>query len=343
MNNRIKDCVDLLKTDSEQIVGCFDFDELTNKTIIITGASGLIGVNFISSLKEISKKINGLRIIPIIQSDPSDFLKPFLNQKGTTSYQGNLTDENFIDTLPMADIIVHAAGFGQPVRFTADPLSTLKLNTITTFKLFDKLKPKGKFLFISSSEIYNGLKSERYTEDQIGTTNTSDPRACYIEGKRTGETICNLFQAKGFTTHSIRLSLTYGPGSKKGDKRVLPSIIEQGLQGEIELLDSGTASRTYCYISDAIELMWYVLLHGKKNLYNIGGNTTATIKELALNIAKKLNAPVIIPDSEKSLVGAPANVNLNMDRILSEYPKKKFVSLDEGLTKTIDWYRHLNH
>jgi UDP-glucuronate decarboxylase len=339
MNTGIKSAPDLLKEDAARVVQCFDFRWLKGKTVMITGASGLIGINFLASLWEISEKIEGLRIIPVIQPEPPGFLVPYLSGKGTLTYTGDLTDDQFLSSLPMADLIIHAAGFGQPRRFMADPIGALKLNTYTTFRLFDKLNTEGRFLFMSSSEIYNGLLPQKYSEEQIGTTNPFNPRACYIEGKRTGETICNLYHEKGVSAYSIRLSLTYGPGTGKGDQRVLPSLIEKGLSGRIELVDSGNAGRTFCYISDAIELMWHIILNGKRNLYNIGGFSSLTIKELAYSIAKILDVPVIFPERESSIPGAPDNVSLDMSRILTEYPKHDFLDLGEGLKRTIEWYK----
>jgi nucleoside-diphosphate-sugar epimerase len=263
-----------------------------------------------------------------------------IKRSGFSFYAGDLTNEDFLKILPNADIIIHAAGFGQPNKFTGSPIVSLKINTFSTFKLFEKLNENGRFLFISSSDIYNGLESENYSELQIGNTNTNHPRACYIEGKRTGETIGYLYHLQNIKTHSIRLSLTYGPGTRKGDQRVLPSLIEKGLKGSINLLDAGDATRTFCYISDAIEMIWYIILNGEQYLYNLGGVTKTTIKSLAKIIGEILNVPVNFPDKNQSIEGAPEDVSLDMTRLFTEYPKKHFIDLKEGLQNTIEWQRN---
>jgi len=137
---------------------------------------------------------------------------------------------------------------------------TLKLNTETTFYLFDKLKKNGKFLFLSTSEVYSGLANPPHKESEIGTTNTTHPRSCYIEAKRCGEAICNAHREKGVQSKSARLSLAYGPGTKPNDLRVINSFIQKALQGKRELLDQGEAKRTYCYKSDKTEIMETVLI-----------------------------------------------------------------------------------
>jgi len=224
-----------------------------------------------------------------------------------------------------------------------NPTKTLKLNTLATFILFDKLNTGGKFLFISSSEVYSGNKNFPYKETEIGKTNTDHQRSCYIEAKRCGEAICNAQRIKGINAKSVRLSLAYGPGTKPNDQRVLNSFIQKAIESkEIKLLDKGEAKRTYCYITDAVEIMWHVLLNGKEAIYNIGGESKTTISELAKKIGRYMDVPVIFPkSSENTLSGAPEDVCLDMKKVKNEFNKSNFTSLDEGLKKTIEWQKIL--
>ena len=169
-------------------------------------------------------------------------------------------------------------------------VKTLKINTIGTFNLLEKLLPEGKFMFISSSEVYSGLSTPPHRENEIGTTNTTHPRSCYIEAKRCGEAICNAYRAMGIQAKSARLSLAYGPGTRPNDMRVINSFIQKALiQGYINLMDQGLAFRTYCYISDAMEIMWNILVKGKEPVYNVGGFSKVTIAELAKLIGAEIN------------------------------------------------------
>ncbi len=331
----------ILTADAEQVANSLNFKELSNKNIMITGANGLIGINFLISLIEIAKKVSGIKIYIIIRSKPTAFLLPFLNDNNITVFNGDLTDEQFMKSLPNADIIIHAAGSGVPAVFLKNKLSSLKINTITTFELFEKLNLNGKFLFISSSDLYNGLNTGSFSENQIGTTNTNHPRACYIEGKRTGETICSIYREEGVKAYSVRLALTYGPGISFNDSRVLPTFIRKALNNKIELLDAGESFRSFCYVSDAIEMMWFILLNGKQNLYNIGGEDKIKIKDLANLIGKKLDVPVYLPTIKKTISGAPKYVDINIDKILLESKKKNFVKLKTGLDNTINWLKQL--
>ncbi len=138
------------------------------------------------------------------------------------------------------------------------------------------------------------------------------------------------------------MALAYGPGTRKHDTRVLNSFIERALcQKRIELLDAGQAIRTYCYISDTVEMLWRILLFGREGVYNVGGLSTVSILELGRLIAGKTGATVSCPAVATQLAGAPEQVRLDLSRIESEFGKRQYVSLDEGLEKTIAWQREL--
>jgi nucleoside-diphosphate-sugar epimerase len=110
------------------------------------------------------------------------------------------------------------------------------------------------------------------------------------------------------------------------------------------MMDRGRAKRTYCYARDAVEIMWQILLNGKEPIYNVGGFSSTTIAKLAQKIAKDLKVKVIMPKEEKKLQGAPDDVRLDMSKTAKEFGKNKkdFVSLDQGLKNTIEWYKELH-
>ncbi|MDD2805779.1 MAG: NAD-dependent epimerase/dehydratase family protein [Elusimicrobiales bacterium] len=336
-----KELIELLTSDARRVAASQDFRALAGKRVLITGAGGLIGLNFLASLERVAEEVPGIAIFPVIHSEPPPFLAPLLGHRAVRPYRGDLTDENFLRTLPEADLVIHAAGSGEPARFMQDPVACLRINSFTTFELLKKLGGKGTFLFLSSTDVYNGLASPRYSEDQIGTTNTDHPRACYIEGKRSGETLCNLYRERGVNAVSVRLSVTYGPGTRQGDQRALPAFVQKGLAGRIDLLDQGDAERTFCYVSDAVELMWHAALRGVRNCYNVGGVSEIKIRDLAQLVGRLLNAPVSVPAAGGGVSGAPAATRLDLGRILSECGKKDFVGLEEGLARTIAWHRNL--
>lgn len=330
--------VQIIADDAKITVMKTDLGELADKSIVITGASGLIGTHFLACLRQIKEEF---KLFAVIQSEPMPYLKYFLDDKRVKVLRGDLTSQSFRKKIPQAEYIIHTAGYAQPGRFMEDQIKTLKLNTEVQLSLFEKLSTNGKYLFLSTSEIYSGSSNVPYKETDIGTTNTTHPRACYIEGKRCGEAICNAYRTKGIDAKSARLSLAYGPGTKPGDKRVLNSFIEKALEGKISLLDQGSANRTYCYVTDAVEIMWKILLHGKDAIYNVGGNSRITIRELAQKIGDYMKVPVEFPKESNESKGAPEDVWLDMKKVQNEFGKTDYVPFDEGLKRTIEWQKAL--
>jgi len=332
---------ELILQDAHQIFAKIDYSELVGKRILITGASGLIGTHFLASLNYLKAKANlSLLVYAIVNNDPEEYFKDITGFDGVEIIGGDLTDASFVRNLPKANFIIHAAGYGQPGKFLQDPVKTIKLNTVALLGLFEKVVDNGKLLFISTSEVYTGSLHLPYSEKDIGNTNTDHPRACYIEAKRCGETICNAHRQKGIQAKSARVSLAYGPGTRKGDRRVINEFIQKGLEGGISLIDQGHARRTYCYITDAVEIMWNILLKGSGAIYNVGGLSKVTVRELAQRIGDYLKVPVIFPtDVSGSLTGAPNDVYMDMMKVEHEFKKREYIDLADGLTRTIEWQK----
>ena len=337
------DSIFLMEKDAREILERVDFSVFAGKRILLTGASGLIGLNFLALFSEAKKRNNSrLDLTGIINSEANDVLNYFSQESSFELVRGDLTEPSFLKSLGKFDYVIHAASYGQPGKFMSDPIKTLKLNTVTTFELFDCLALDGKFLFISTSEVYSGNTNLPYAEEQIGTTNTTHPRSCYIEAKRCGEAICNAYRSKGVKASSARLALAYGPGTRADDQRVLNLFIKRAyLEKQITLQDMGAAMRTYCYVSDALEIMMNILISGDAPIYNVGGIEKTTIAKLAQSIGAYLEVPVIFPKSAIEMSDAPLDVDLDMRFVAQEFNKTRFVTLADGLKSTIDWQKFL--
>lgn len=335
----MSDLVAIIQKDVLKILPRVDFQELHGKTILVTGASGLVGTYFLAILRELRAKKMSCKVVAVVQNKFPEYLSYF--GEDVKFIRCDLTDAKCLSSLPQADYIIHAAGYGQPGKFMEDPIKTIELNTTCTIALCEKLKKGGKFLFLSTSELYSGLPNPPYREDQVGTTNTTHPRSCYIEAKRCGEAIVNAYRGQGLNAKSARLSLAYGPATKPNDQRAINSFIQKALAGKLELLDEGLARRTYCYVEDAVEILWNILLFGKEPIYNVGGISSVTIAELAGTIGKFLNVAVIFPKVPKQDRAAPEDVRLDMTKVKDEFNKTEYISLDRGLARTIEWQKLL--
>jgi len=313
-----------------------------NKKILILGCTGIVGQYFVGLFLNLLNTNYSPKSITLASKNKIPFYLNFLKKNKKIKIIQNDISKNKLRIFKNYDCIIFCAGYGQPSKFLNNPIETINLNTTILNSFMHKLRREGKFLYISSSEIYNKNKKKNLTENDIGQTNTDDPRASYIEAKRCGEAIVNINKKKyNIDVKSIRLCLAYGPGSKKNDGRALYQFIDRSIINKnLEIQDSGLAKRKYIYILDAIKMMLNITVFGKEITYNIAGKEYVTIKSLAKKITDIFNIKLQTKNND-SLSGSPADISLSIKRYEDEFGKINLTNIDDGLKKTINWHKLL--
>ena len=311
--------------------------------ILITGASGLIGINLLAFFlsEEFSEKSIELHIC--VNSDSSRAFLEAVFPKVTLYFTkiDLISLENQIISARY-DYIFHLATYGQPGKFLSEKQETMRLNSIGLIRLFDNLSPEGRFFYASTSEVYSGNSNLPHKESEIGTTTTVHARASYIEAKRFGETYCHLKAKSGSKAYSGRISLAFGPGFRKGDQRVLNEFIFSGLQsGFINMLDDGSAIRVYCYIRDALDMILALIHTDHFEPINISGVEKVSIIELANKVGKSCKAQVFPGSPVANQTGAPLVVSSSSELSSRILDKKTYVSIDEGVERSVEWGKYL--
>lgn len=331
--------------------------QLKNKTILITGASGLIGSNLVAYLDFLNKREElNLKIIAIHRSSlekwmPRSAKIRYIQLDLTENEQalsfGNeqvLSNRNKLLRNLKFQYLIHCATYAQPKKFLEYPKETVSLNIDVLFNLLEQSeKNRAIFLYLSSAEIYGEADRTHIptNEAYFGNVNTLTNRAIYAESKRLAETICYLFSKK-IRIKIARALIAYGPGVKYDDKRVISEFIKKAQEdGEITMMDEGLAQRTFCFITDMIEMLLNIMLSGKEIAYNVCGKDTTTIRGLAKFIARITQAKFNYKFKERAVKGTPLILTLDNNRYLSEFKKKAFVSLNEGLVITSEWFKNL--
>jgi len=343
MDNFIeKTCDDIFAT---QDFSCFD-----NKTILITGANGLLGgiiADFFSYLnKRKNFKIN-LLLTSKSESSKLSRIKHLLKEDYVYYFSHDLSKSNDYPDLTKykIDYCFYSAGYATPMKFLSNPIEVLNTNInglYETLNLVIENNPNSKFLYISSGEIYSANSNvDLYKEEDIINVDVSNKRNFYKIGKITGELLINHFRDKGFKASSIRTTICYGPGVLDNDNRVLSDLVRKGIYDDvIQLMDSGNSTRRFLHISDFCSMIFNIIKTCKSETYNVNGNNELSIFEIASIIAEVLNKPALRGNELNIITQHTAHsVSMSIDRYENEFGKHNFKSMKEGIKEFIEWYR----
>lgn len=262
------------------------WEKLKNKTVMITGASGMVGSYMLYVLLMLNdEKHYGIKVDAVMRN-VNKLPEEVRNREDVNVVVADVTKD--IPDVGDIDYIIHAASPASPLIMQNQPVETIAANTIGTFKTLELAKEKNAegYLFISSREIYGQPDEgqEFFYENTYGFVDQLNPRSCYSEGKKAAETMCVCFHEEyGLNTKIARLAHTYGPGMSIYDGRVQADFLKNVYHNEdIVLKSEGTAVRTYTYIADAIAGMYRILLDSEDIVYNIGNEAgKVSIRDLA--------------------------------------------------------------
>lgn len=331
--------------------------------VLMTGGAGFIGYSVVQLIAhwnrehpehaiDLTVADNYLRGIPgwLLQLDGRD---------GVTTLRHDITQKLPESTGPFAWVI-HAASVASPTFYRKHPLETMDANVQGLRLLLERAVEQRKagaplegFLFFSTSEIYGDPPPEAIPtpETYRGNVSCTGPRACYDESKRYGETLAVTFaQHYEVPVRTVRPFNNYGPGLRLDDRRVLPDFAANILAGtDIAMLSDGTPTRTFCYIADAVVGYLRVLVRGRSGeAYNIGSpGPEISIAELAETMAALggehlgyRGRVVRKASSDRDyLTDNPSRRCPDIRKAATEVGYEPQVDLEEGLRRTLVWYR----
>lgn len=284
---------DIMRQDIEDIADSYDINwrSFENKTILITGASGLIGRQLVFVLLRVNQVYNyNISIIAIVHSKEKA-RKVFgknLNDCKLTVIEEDICGFECING--EVDYIIHGASITSSKMFVTKPVETINTNFKGCENILKIAREKKiiRGVYLSSMEIY-GINSEGYlSEKDYGYIEHMNVRSSYSESKRLCECLCNAF-AKEYKTPFViaRLTQTFGPGVEYSDQRVFAQFARSILEGkDIVLFSKGETVRNYCYTKDAVKAIFILLQKGEiSEAYNVANEET----EISIyNMAKML-------------------------------------------------------
>jgi len=314
-----------------------DINFLKKKKILITGVSGLIGINLLFFLNKLSKeKKLPIYIDGTYNTSLFKFVRNYFKKNDKINFIKIDLAKNKISENNKYDLIFHCAGYGQPAKFLKYKDSTYKLNSNAIINLKKNLNKKSKFIYMSSTEIYSG-NNQTCNENSIGSTGPNHTRSSYIDSKKFGESyIVNCFDDYLI----LRACLIYGPGGKINDERVINQVIVRGIKNKnIDVFGGLDQLRSNLYTSDAINMIIKALTKKKNQTFNLSNHKKSTLGKIFKQIGKLLKKKLIYHKSK--MYGAPKIIDISNRRILKTTKYKISTKIEEGLSKTLQWYQSL--
>jgi dTDP-glucose 4,6-dehydratase len=249
---------------------------------------------------------------------------------------------NYIYVEGPLDAVLHFASPASPIDYLELPIQTLKVGALGTHKALGlALAKKARFLLASTSEVYGDPLQHPQQEDYWGNVNPIGPRGVYDEAKRFAEALTMAYhRTHGVETRIARIFNTYGPRMRLDDGRVVPNFVGQALRGEsLTVYGDGSQTRSFCYADDLIEGIYRLLLSDEVEPVNVGNPDEMTILDFAHLVNRLTGSKAGIVYEDYRIPDDPQVRQPDISkarRVLNWEPK---VDLEEGLRKTIEWFR----
>jgi len=256
---------------------------MTQKTILITGASGFLGSHLSDALLAQGNRVIG--VDDLSTGNPTNL-----------AHLANDLSFSFIEhdiTKPLdpgrVDFVFNFASPASPIDYARLGVETLLVGSVGTINTLDIARKYGAgYLHASTSECYGDPEVHPQVETYWGNVNPVGPRSVYDEAKRFSEAAVMAYHRYyGINTHLVRIFNTYGPRLQAKDGRVISNFMSQALRGEpLTIYGDGSQTRSFCYVSDLIDGI-VALANSDEHLpVNIGNPDEWTILECAEEILK---------------------------------------------------------
>jgi len=305
---------------------------MVRERILITGGAGFIGAHLCESLSR--------RFDVVVLDNLSTGRRENLEGLDVEFILHDVV-KPFPDGLGRFDFIFNLASPASPVDYQNLSIETLLAGSLGMKNALDfAMKSGARLLQASTSEVYGDPLVHPQSEDYWGNVNPIGPRSCYDEAKRYAEALCMAYSRKGLPVVIARIFNTYGPKMRLDDGRVVPNLIGQALRREsMTVYGDGKQTRSFCYISDmtaGLESLMFSDIRGE--VFNVGNPEEHSIIELA-QLIKNLSGS----DSEiifKPLpIDDPKRRKPDISKISAAVGWRPKVGLEEGLRKTIQWFK----
>jgi dTDP-glucose 4,6-dehydratase len=306
--------------------------------IVVTGGAGFLGSHLCDRL--LAEGHDVIAVDNLLTGNPRN-IAHLADEKRFRFLRHDVTHFIFIDG--PVDAVLHFASPASPIDYLELPIQTLKVGSLGTHNALGlAMAKKARFLLASTSECYGDPLVHPQPETYWGNVNPIGPRGVYDEAKRFAEAMTMAYQRHhGVQTRIVRIFNTYGERMRPRDGRVVPALICQALAGEpMTVFGDGSQTRSFCYVSDLIEGIYRLLQSDEKEPTNIGNPAELSVLDFARTIQK-------LTGTKSEIVHRPLPVDdpkvrqPDITKARTKLGWEPKVRLDDGLRRTIDYFRSL--
>ena len=317
----------ILEEDLLEIINSkyINWNKLDNKTLLITGATGLIGSILVKSIL-LKNRMHNYHIKLVL---------PVRNVKKANEIFGKSNEIEFIESsvencpsIYNIDYIIHAASPTKSKFLSENPVETIDTAVLGTKRILEIARENNisSMVYLSSMEMYGVLDNSNVKEDNLGYIDLKSTRSSYPEAKRMCELYCySYFKEYGISVKIARLAQTFGAGISKQENRIYKVMMDAILnKTDIILKSSGQTIINFCYTTDAIIGILFLLLNGKAGeSYNV--------------VSDKTNMTIL--DSANWLVNEVGNGQEVKTNICnnSQFAPENFMVLSNKKIKELGW------
>ena len=326
---------------------CLPWEKLQNKSILVSGATGLVGSCFVDVVMKHNEHGMNCKVYALGR-DESRAIDRFgycINSSLFEFIPYDIKNPLINDDIGTVDFVIHLASNTHPMQYSTDPIGTIATNIIGAHNMleFAFLHNATRCAFASSNEIYgeNLGDVELFDEYYCGYIDSNTLRAGYPESKRCSEALCQAYiHQKNMDIVIPRLTRSYGPTMLMSDTKAISQFIKKGIAGEdIVLKSAGTQYYSYTYVADAVSGLFTILLAGENGeAYNISDEASdIMLKDLAEIIADISMSKVVyeVPDEIESIGYSKATKARLDSKKLQNIGWKAKYDIKSGMERTI--------
>jgi dTDP-glucose 4,6-dehydratase len=245
------------------------------------------------------------------------------------------------------DAVMNLASPASPVGYLDNPIETMKVGSHGTYNALELAVRKGaRFLMASTSEVYGDPKEHPQKESYWGHVNSIGVRSVYDEAKRFAEALTMAYHRKyGLRTRIIRIFNTFGPRMALEDGRVVPNFVRQAVNDEpLTVYGDGSATRSFCYVTDLVDGMLRLLWSDEPNPVNVGNPREMTMTEFAEAVLAAAGPQcrstiAYVDPGAARIADDPQRRRPDITRARTILGWEPQVSLEDGLRETLAYFR----